>query len=63
VLSENFVRKTNFLNFLIIAAIYFKNRIYKAWDGSKGITIGEGDKSVIKRNILHALITAPAAVQ
>jgi hypothetical protein len=49
--------------FALTAAIYFKNRVYKAWDSSREITIGEEDKSLIKRNILHALITAPAAVQ
>ncbi|GAA5795592.1 hypothetical protein HPULCUR_000953 [Helicostylum pulchrum] len=45
------------------AAIYFKNRIQKAWDESKGITITPEDRSIIKQNILLALTTAPAAVQ
>ena len=46
-----------------LAAIFFKNRIQKAWDGSKGVTIADEDKNMIKQNILHALVTAPAAVQ
>lgn len=53
----------NKTNLTLLAAIYFKNRVHKAWDGSKGIVIVEEDKSIIKRNILHALVTAPAAVQ
>jgi hypothetical protein len=45
-----------------LAAIYFKNCVHKHWSRStKGLA--EEDKAVIKKNILHAFITAPAAVQ
>ncbi|KAF1802362.1 armadillo-type protein [Mucor lusitanicus] len=44
------------------AAIYFKNCMHKHWSRStKGLA--EQDKVVIKKSILHALLTAPAAVQ
>ncbi|KAI8326881.1 armadillo-type protein [Choanephora cucurbitarum] len=57
----------SFLTYLIytqsIAAIYFKNRIFKNWDGSRNTVISEQDKSVIRASILHALITTPPAVK
>ncbi|KAK4514985.1 uncharacterized protein ATC70_002594 [Mucor velutinosus] len=44
------------------AAIYFKNCVHKHWNRSaKGLA--EEDKAVIRKNILHAFITTPAAVQ
>jgi len=47
---------------LKIAAIYFKNCVHKHWNRSaKGLA--EEDKAVIRKNILHAFITTPAAVQ
>ncbi|OBZ89950.1 hypothetical protein A0J61_02021 [Choanephora cucurbitarum] len=45
------------------AAIYFKNRIFKNWDGFENNVINEQDKSVIRASILHALITTPPAVK
>ncbi|KAI8645751.1 armadillo-type protein [Parasitella parasitica] len=43
------------------AAIYFKNRVHKQWSLPKGLA--EDDKAVIKKEILHAFITAPPAIQ
>lgn len=47
------------------AAIYFKNRIYRAWDraGNSSYPIGEEDRNIVKQGILHALVTVPNAVQ
>ncbi|KAI8335766.1 armadillo-type protein [Chlamydoabsidia padenii] len=47
------------------AAIYFKNRIYRAWDrnGNTSHPIGEEDRNIVKQGILHALVTVPNAVQ
>ncbi|KAL0098010.1 armadillo-type protein [Phycomyces blakesleeanus] len=47
------------------AAIYFKNRINKAWDKSKNPAnpINEDDRNIVKQSILQALVTAPNAVQ
>ncbi|SAM05668.1 hypothetical protein [Absidia glauca] len=47
------------------AAIYFKNRIYRAWDraGHSSYPIGEEDRNIIKQGLLHALVTVPNAVQ
>lgn len=50
-------------DFRLTAAIYFKNCVYKAWDRSRDTMIIEEDKTLIKSNILRALITAPAVVQ
>jgi hypothetical protein len=48
-----------------IAAIYFKNRLVKAWDRNKQPTapISEEDRSVVKQSILQAMVTAPNAVK
>ncbi|SAM02255.1 hypothetical protein [Absidia glauca] len=47
------------------AAIYFKNRVVKAWDRTKEATtsISEEDRNVIKQSILQAMVTAPSAVK
>ncbi|KAI8335415.1 armadillo-type protein [Chlamydoabsidia padenii] len=47
------------------AAIYFKNRLVKAWDRNKQPTtpIGEEDRNVVKQSILQAMVTAPNAVK
>ncbi|KAI8394007.1 armadillo-type protein [Radiomyces spectabilis] len=47
------------------AAIYFKNRINKAWDEKKDLSnpINDEDRRTVKQSILQALVTAPAAVQ
>ncbi|KAI8097286.1 armadillo-type protein [Halteromyces radiatus] len=47
------------------AAIYFKNRIYRAWErgNNSSCPIGEEDRNIVKQGILHALVTVPNAVQ
>ncbi|CAO3651162.1 unnamed protein product [Cunninghamella echinulata] len=47
------------------AAIYFKNRIYRAWDRTANVSssINETDRNTVKQGLLHALVTAPNAVQ
>ncbi|KAI8376325.1 armadillo-type protein [Radiomyces spectabilis] len=47
------------------AAIYFKNRMNKAWDRSRTATIpiNEEDRTMVKQTILQALVTAPNAVK
>ncbi|KAI9277967.1 armadillo-type protein [Umbelopsis sp. AD052] len=47
------------------AAIYFKNRLGKAWDPTKTPVkpISDEDKSVVRQSILQALVTAPNAVK
>ncbi|CAO3652340.1 unnamed protein product [Cunninghamella blakesleeana] len=47
------------------AAIYFKNRIYRAWDRTANVSspISEADRNTVKQGLLHALVTAPNAVQ
>lgn len=47
-------------DFFLLAAIYFKNRVYSDW---KDETISNQDKQTVKDNILQALINAPNAVQ
>jgi hypothetical protein len=47
------------------AAIYFKNRLGKAWDSSKTPVkpISDEDKAIVRQSILQALVTAPNAVK
>ncbi|CEP15700.1 hypothetical protein [Parasitella parasitica] len=47
------------------AAIYFKNRLNKAWDGEResAVPINNDDRNMVKQTILQALITAPAQVK
>ncbi|KAG2183579.1 hypothetical protein INT43_006585 [Umbelopsis isabellina] len=47
------------------AAIYFKNRLGKAWDSSKtpANPISAEDKTIVKQSILQALVTTPNAVK
>ncbi|KAG2225799.1 hypothetical protein INT45_007043 [Circinella minor] len=47
------------------AAIYFKNRMNKAWDRSNDAAtpINEDDRNMVKQSILQALLRAPSAVQ
>ncbi|KAI7886446.1 ARM repeat-containing protein [Lichtheimia hyalospora FSU 10163] len=47
------------------AAIYFKNRMNKAWDRSREVAnpINEDDRNMVKQSILQALLRAPSAVQ
>ncbi|KAI9266554.1 armadillo-type protein [Phascolomyces articulosus] len=47
------------------AAIYFKNRMNKAWDRSNDVAtpINEDDRNMVKQSILQALLRAPSAVQ
>ncbi|KAI8074983.1 armadillo-type protein [Gongronella butleri] len=47
------------------AAIYFKNRVYRAWDRSKktAMPISEDDRLVVKERLLQALVTVPNAAQ
>ncbi|KAI8100099.1 armadillo-type protein [Halteromyces radiatus] len=47
------------------AAIYFKNRLVKAWNRNKQATtpISEEDRNVVKQSILQAMVTAPNAVK
>jgi hypothetical protein len=49
----------------IIAAIYFKNRLNKAWDGEResAVPINNEDRNMVKQTILQALVTAPNQVQ
>lgn len=53
------------LIFLSIAAIYFKNRLNKAWDGEResAVPINNDDRNMVKQTILQALVTAPNQVQ
>lgn len=48
-----------------VAAIYFKNRMNKAWDRSNDVAtpINEDDRNMVKQSILQALLRAPSAVQ
>lgn len=50
---------------LYIAAIYFKNRLNKAWDGEResAVPINNEDRNMVKQTILQALVTAPNQVQ
>ncbi|KAI8969324.1 armadillo-type protein [Mycotypha africana] len=47
------------------AAIYFKNRLNKAWDGDResAVPINNDDRNMVKQSILQALVTAPNQVQ
>ncbi|CEG67025.1 hypothetical protein RMATCC62417_03509 [Rhizopus microsporus] len=47
------------------AAIYFKNRLNKAWDGQRdsAVPINDDDRNMVKQTILQALVTAPNQVQ
>ncbi|KAI9492090.1 armadillo-type protein [Zychaea mexicana] len=47
------------------AAIYFKNRMNKAWDRSNEVAnpINEDDRNMVKQSIMQALLRAPSAVQ
>ncbi|KAI9486221.1 MAG: armadillo-type protein [Benjaminiella poitrasii] len=47
------------------AAIYFKNRLNKAWDGEResAVPINNDDRNMVKQTILQALVTAPNQVQ
>ncbi|ORX55180.1 ARM repeat-containing protein [Hesseltinella vesiculosa] len=47
------------------AAIYFKNRVYRAWDRSKNTVapINEEDRLLVKQRLLQALVTVPSAVK
>ncbi|KAI8359819.1 armadillo-type protein [Blakeslea trispora] len=47
------------------AAIYFKNRLNKAWDGEREsvVPINNEDRNMVKQTILQALVTAPNQVQ
>ncbi|KAF7728772.1 hypothetical protein EC973_005610 [Apophysomyces ossiformis] len=47
------------------AAIYFKNRMNKAWDKSRQVAnpINDEDRNMVKQTILQALATAPNAVK
>ncbi|KAI9281483.1 armadillo-type protein [Sporodiniella umbellata] len=47
------------------AAIYFKNRLNKAWDGEResAVPINDDDRNMVKQTILQALVTAPNQVQ
>ncbi|KAI9022225.1 armadillo-type protein [Phycomyces nitens] len=47
------------------AAIYFKNRMNKAWDRTSQATapINEEDRRMVKQALLQALVTAPNAVK
>ncbi|CAO0791888.1 unnamed protein product [Mucor circinelloides] len=47
------------------AAIYFKNRLNKAWDGEResAVPINNEDRNMVKQTILQALVTAPNQVQ
>ncbi|KAI9304897.1 armadillo-type protein [Cunninghamella echinulata] len=47
------------------AAIYFKNRLVKAWDREKHVAapINEEDRNVVKQSILQAMVTAPNQVK
>lgn len=51
--------------YMYIAAIYFKNRMNKAWDRSREVAnpINEDDRNMVKQSILQALLRAPSAVQ
>lgn len=49
----------------VTAAIYFKNRLGKAWDATKSPAnpISVEDKNIVKQSILQALVTTPNAVK
>ncbi len=51
--------------FALLAAIYFKNRLNKAWDGEResAVPINDDDRNMVKQTILQALVTAPNQVQ
>lgn len=51
--------------YIHLAAIYFKNRLNKAWDGEResAVPINNDDRNMVKQTILQALVTAPNQVQ